>query len=284
LRRVLIPAGIAFLIVVVLGAARLLAREVSLRARITPEDPSKTDEVAGVIARRLEVLGKLHGLSRSRLSRAPREGTDADPPDGDGAERPAGGGADSGGGIELRLAGFPMEGLRRLLDTLIEPGRVALHLVATREELAAVPPEERGERFLIATERQSQWSLSKLGHAEVSEERHYLWREPELAVGGLARSDFHTEGFAREAVIELELLPEDGKRFAEVTERHVGRQLALVVDGAVKSAPVVDSPVRDGRVELRGIRDRAAAKRLARLLSAGPLPCVCSVELLGEAE
>jgi preprotein translocase subunit SecD len=61
-------------------------------------------------------------------------------------------------------------------------------------------------------------------------------------------------------------------RFAEVTTRLQGRQLAIVVDQAVISAPTVQSPITNGNGVITGGFTEARAKDLATQLNAGALP------------
>ena len=50
--------------------------------------------------------------------------------------------------------------------------------------------------------------------------------------------------------VELLLRPEAAERFAQHTRDHIGGSIALVVNGVVVSAPVVNSPIEDGRLQI----------------------------------
>jgi preprotein translocase subunit SecD len=69
---------------------------------------------------------------------------------------------------------------------------------------------------------------------------------------------------------------EGSKKFGEATTRLQGKQLAIVLDGAVESAPTVQSPITGGTGEITGNFSEAEAKNLAVVLNSGALP----VELL----
>jgi SecD/SecF fusion protein len=62
------------------------------------------------------------------------------------------------------------------------------------------------------------------------------------------------------------------KKFASVTGNNVGRQMAIVLDDQVVSAPVIRDRIADGSAQITGLDDIAEAKQLAVVLRAGALP------------
>lgn len=56
------------------------------------------------------------------------------------------------------------------------------------------------------------------------------------------------------------------------TTSHIGKQVAILLDGIVQSAPVVQSAITDGNTEISGKFTPDEAKRLAAVLEAGALP------------
>jgi preprotein translocase subunit SecD len=68
-------------------------------------------------------------------------------------------------------------------------------------------------------------------------------------------------------------LNSEGKtKFGEVTTRLQGKQLAIILDRAVESAPTVQSPITGGNGEITGNFSEAEAKDLATVLNFGALP------------
>ena len=60
-------------------------------------------------------------------------------------------------------------------------------------------------------------------------------------------------------------LTDDGRAvLAELTRTYLGRPLAILVDGEVRLAPIVDEPVPDGRVALTGFDTLEEAEALVR--------------------
>ncbi|MBI3420440.1 MAG: protein translocase subunit SecD [Candidatus Sungbacteria bacterium] len=85
-----------------------------------------------------------------------------------------------------------------------------------------------------------------------------------------AKLDFSQTTF--EPQIGLELTDEGGKLFAEITKRNIGKQLAIYLDGAPISAPVVQQEITGGKAQITGNFTPASAKELVGRLNAGALP------------
>ncbi|MEA2006865.1 MAG: protein translocase subunit SecD [Patescibacteria group bacterium] len=66
---------------------------------------------------------------------------------------------------------------------------------------------------------------------------------------------------------------DDGKKmFKEITERSIGKQVAIYLDGNIISAPVVNDVIRDGNAVISGGFNLKEAQELAQRLNAGALP------------
>src|SRR4029453_16216148 len=72
--------------------------------------------------------------------------------------------------------------------------------------------------------------------------------------------------------IHFDLTGDGSGIFSDVTTRLQGRQLAIVVDDQVISAPTVQSPITNGSGVITGSFTEARAKDLATQLNAGALP------------
>jgi len=62
------------------------------------------------------------------------------------------------------------------------------------------------------------------------------------------------------------------KKFASVTGNNIGKQMAIVLDGQVISAPTIQDRIPNGEAQITGLSDMAEATRLAIVLRAGALP------------
>ncbi len=109
-------------------------------------------------------------------------------------------------------------------------------------------------------------------------ESEYLLEKRILLEGGRlrdARTAFNPETNA--PVVNFRFDKEGAERFAEITTANVGRQLAIVLDGQVITAPVIQSAITGGRGEISGQFTVAEASDLALLLRAGALPAPLKV-------
>lgn len=72
--------------------------------------------------------------------------------------------------------------------------------------------------------------------------------------------------------ISLELTGEGSELFAELTRRNVGKPLAIYLDGAPISAPVVQEEITGGKAQITGNFTPESARALVGRLNAGALP------------
>ncbi|GAA3234398.1 SecDF P1 head subdomain-containing protein [Actinocorallia longicatena] len=67
--------------------------------------------------------------------------------------------------------------------------------------------------------------------------------------------------------LSVQLIGADKKKFGEITRSNLQKQLALVVNGRVVTAPKVDSPITGGGLLITGQFTRPAADKLAHDLT-----------------
>lgn len=72
--------------------------------------------------------------------------------------------------------------------------------------------------------------------------------------------------------ISIQFTSEGGTKFADITGRNVGKQLPIVLDNQVVSAPVVQGQITGGSAQITGSFTIDEAKQLAIQLNAGALP------------
>jgi preprotein translocase subunit SecD len=79
-------------------------------------------------------------------------------------------------------------------------------------------------------------------------------------------------GISSEPVVVVNFDSEGGKLFGDITTAHVGKEIAIFLDGNLLSAPVVNEPIRDGTAVISGNFSPDAAKEMVRNLNLGALP------------
>lgn len=95
---------------------------------------------------------------------------------------------------------------------------------------------------------------------------------PELTGGVIteAKATFGAQGVQPEVLMEMN--SEGTAKWARVTGANIGKRIAIVLDGAVYSAPVVQSKIPNGNSVINGIGSLEEAKDLEIVLKAGALP------------
>jgi len=73
-------------------------------------------------------------------------------------------------------------------------------------------------------------------------------------------------------VVNVTMDPAGTKTWGEFTTGNIGKQVAIVLDGVVQSAPTVQSAITDGRTEISGSFTAETAKQLKTVLDTGALP------------
>ena len=76
---------------------------------------------------------------------------------------------------------------------------------------------------------------------------------------------------AGEVAVSLRFAGIGPKKFSAVTAANVGKQMAIVLDNQVISAPVIRDRIPNGEAQITGLEDMAEANRLAVVLRAGAL-------------
>lgn len=79
-------------------------------------------------------------------------------------------------------------------------------------------------------------------------------------------------GVGKEYVVALDLNEEGTLKFATATRNSIGKQIAIVYDGEVISAPSVNSAITDGHAIISGMADFDEANKLASTIRIGALP------------
>lgn len=79
-------------------------------------------------------------------------------------------------------------------------------------------------------------------------------------------------GTFNEPMVSLDLTGRGSKVFANITEKNVGRRMAIVLDSIVKSAPSIRERILGGSAQISGSFTHEEAKNLAIVLRVGALP------------
>ena len=81
-----------------------------------------------------------------------------------------------------------------------------------------------------------------------------------------------TNSAVKEYVVELSFNDEGTKKFADATTENLGKIIYIIYDGAVVSAPTVQTAITGGNAVINGMADDAEAEQLAQTIRIGALP------------
>ncbi len=101
------------------------------------------------------------------------------------------------------------------------------------------------------------------------------WVATGLSGKDLSSANLSTNSQNGQWVVDLEFNAAGTKKFAELTKKMVGQQMAIFFNGELQSAPVIREPITGGRAQISGGDTGFAyeeAKKMVDLLNAGALP------------
>ncbi|MBI4138129.1 MAG: protein translocase subunit SecD [Candidatus Wildermuthbacteria bacterium] len=98
-----------------------------------------------------------------------------------------------------------------------------------------------------------------------------------LTGGFLKRADVELDSVTQVPQIGLRFNEEGAKLFEDITERNIGKPLAIFLDGAVLQAPVVQDKISGGQAQITGQFTVEEVRKIVRNLNDGALPVPISL-------
>jgi len=105
-----------------------------------------------------------------------------------------------------------------------------------------------------------------------SEKKPYLVKKEALLTGKAIKDARVEIGQWGQPYVALTFTPEGAEKFAQITGRHVGERLAIILDGVVQSAPVIKTRITGGKAVIEGNFTMEEANKLRIVLKSGALP------------
>lgn len=104
------------------------------------------------------------------------------------------------------------------------------------------------------------------------------WKNTELTGKNLAKATVQFDQNDNSPIVSLEFDAEGAEMFATVTERNVGKPVAIFLDNYAISTPTVNEKITGGKAIISGKFNIQEAKLLAQRLNAGALPVPINLE------
>jgi len=103
------------------------------------------------------------------------------------------------------------------------------------------------------------------------------WQPTDLTGKDLNKSDISYENQSQgmgqsQPVVSLEFSSAGKEKFAKLTKENMQKQIAIVLDNRIVSAPKVQAEITDGKAVITGQKDIKEAKKLSDRLNEGVLP------------
>jgi len=130
---------------------------------------------------------------------------------------------------------------------------------------------------IINKQKEIQEKLKNNNGTENIEDIQILYTDPyfkstNLTGKYLKKAELVFDQNTQKPIISLHFTSEGASVFEELTERNVGKKLAIYIDGNLISAPVVQEKISGGDAQITGEFTVKEAQELVRNLNAGALP------------
>ena len=173
------------------------------------------------------------------------------------------------GAGDSTLKGAPLTGL------MIDNGYFRNEDVPNAQKLLATP----GIDSLVPSDTELLWGTESDARVGMAGRQLYVLKKTTEMTGGSVASAEAAVGLDQTNPgawgVSMKMTPKGRADFARVTGNNVGRQLAIVLDGVVQTAPNINDRIPSGDASITGgsfVNDVQAAKDIAIVLRAGALP------------
>lgn len=153
----------------------------------------------------------------------------------------------------------------RVADALVkEENRSKLDLMLSRPEVQNVIPNN--VEFVYS---------AKPIVGQDGAKYYYMYlvnKEPELTGGVITDAQANIDPNTSAPEVSMQMNNEGAREWARITGANIHKRIAIVLDGFVYSAPVVNQKIPSGSSQISGMADMNEAKLLEIVLKAGTLP------------
>ncbi len=165
--------------------------------------------------------------------------------------------------IEVQLPGVNTKDNPEVLESVKKPARLDFRIVLQGTSGMAQPPSPASVPpgyEVLSTENEDHVS------GQLNTSYYIVKRVPEMSGQGVEDAIARVDEFGRYQ-IHLNFNDAGKKQFADVTTANVGRQLAIVLDGKLSSAPNINEPITGGSAQISGNFTQREAIDLANVLN-----------------
>ncbi|MFA7659335.1 MAG: protein translocase subunit SecD [Candidatus Gastranaerophilaceae bacterium] len=195
-------------------------------------------------------------------------------------------GLDLVGGSRLVLEAQTTDTVAKITPEMMDSLRFAIENRVNKLGVAETVVQQTGDkRLLIEIPNVSDLSKAKEFLGETAElefkkegkpiNGQPVWIGTGLSGKDLSRAVLSTNSSNGEWVVDLEFNDKGTRKFADLTQKLVGKPMAIFFNGELQSAPVIREPIIGGNAQISGGENGfqyEEAKKMVDLLNAGALP------------
>ncbi len=174
--------------------------------------------------------------------------------------------------IEVQMPGVSTKDNPEVINVLKKPARLDFRLVMQGTSALSEPPPGEpppGYEFMSVDDEDARTGATRTAY-------HVVKRLPEMGGEGVESAHVRMDEFGRFQIL-LSFNAGGKKRFSDVTTANVGRQLGIVLDGKLYSAPNINEPITTGSAQITGVFSQREAFELANVLN-NPLDVPLTVQ------
>ena len=161
--------------------------------------------------------------------------------------------------IEIQLPGISTKDNPEIVDVIKKPAKLEFRLLSN-----TAIPKSRGAEPPIGYEILS--LESDRDDDSAGEHLFFVKKIPEMTGKMVAHAGVAVGQYG-EFGVSLSMTEDGAKRFEKVTSENIGRQLGIVLDGKLCSAPVINSAISGGHASITGKFSQREALELANVLN-----------------
>ena len=102
-------------------------------------------------------------------------------------------------------------------------------------------------------------------------------KNPELTGGVITDAQANIDPQTSAPIVTMQMNSEGAREWARITGSNIGKRIAIVLDNAVYSAPVVQNKIPNGNSQITGMPNMDEAKLIEIVLKAGALPAPVNI-------
>jgi len=173
--------------------------------------------------------------------------------------------------LEFKMLDSSWGNVDALIDQALKEGKLKAGEERNREALNRALADKIPAEDEIYIERKANRDTGRVEYVPL------LIKKKVMLSGDIVKDASRRINEFGEAEVNLEFKPQAAQDFARITGENLKKRLAIVLDGVVYSAPVIQERIPGGKAKISGYFSKEEAQDLAIVLRTGSLPAPVKV-------